>query len=384
MFGAVPASATLFLMFRGLSEITIIIPTVSRPRFVLRQFKYWGTSDAVVYILDGAAEAIDIPEGLRCPNVHYVHTGTRFNERLATAGQYVKTKYAALLCDDEFFAFNGLKAAVDHLESNPDVIGCVGRTLYFFVDQGRFLTSDAYREWIPFSDNATDLYTRLEEDLPPNKTHKAQFGVIRSPEWRSIFENSYRKFFSSGYTYERLINLQRTILGKTVILDELLWFRSMENPPISSVNVPRTGHGEFLNWARSSDFQDEVSEYRAIARRLLIEGGVSPADATTLEKRFFEGGVDRQAAKQALFGRRVKKRIRSILLSRTPKSLRLYAKRNLSNRMLSLSGWQGFPMDDIFRILSSKGTNYSREDIEIVQRLSLETAAEAKHISSNV
>ena len=42
----------------GLSELTIVIPTVSRPLFILRQHEYWRDTDARIVILDGASSPI--------------------------------------------------------------------------------------------------------------------------------------------------------------------------------------------------------------------------------------------------------------------------------------------------------------------------------------
>ena len=100
----------------GLSELTIVIPTVSRPLFILRQHEYWRDTDARIVILDGASSPISVPSSLQSPNIQYIHTGTRFNERLATASQYANTKYCALLPDDEFFLVSGLRAAIRRLE----------------------------------------------------------------------------------------------------------------------------------------------------------------------------------------------------------------------------------------------------------------------------
>ena len=216
----------------GLSNLTVIVPTISRPQFVLRQFEYWRISDAQVVILDGAQHPIEIPEHLESANIRYFCTGTRFNERLASAGTYVSTDYCALLPDDEFYLFSGLRAAIARLEVDRDLIGCVGRCLGFFVDQGRFLTRDMYRDWEPFSPMATSLNQRLEEDLPPNKTHAATYALMPTHRWKAIFEKSYEQWFSAGFVYERLTNLQRTLAGRSVILEDLLWMRSFENPPI--------------------------------------------------------------------------------------------------------------------------------------------------------
>jgi glycosyltransferase domain-containing protein len=358
-------------MFTGLNELTVVIPTVSRPLFVLRQFEYWGKTDANIVILDGAQTPINIPEELKKPNIRYMHTGSRFNERLATAGKYINTRYCALLTDDEFFLPSGLLAAIKRLEDDPTIIGCVGRCLYFFVDQGRFLVSDGYREWKPFPEGNPSLESRLDADLPPNKAHKAQFAILRRPVWVEMFTSSYSVFFSSGYTYERLLNLSRTVQGKTEILEELLWMRSMENPPISSENVPRRGTGEFVNWARSEQFVSEVARFREIALGILKQGGLSDEQARAFEERFFVGGVIRQATKQERNSRSLKRKLEKIVLKRSPKKLRLFAKRFFPNRILRFTGWQGYELDKMCQLLDAWGTHYVREELNVVAKLSL-------------
>lgn len=363
---------------QDLSQLTIVIPTVSRPKFVLRQFEYWRLTNAEVVILDGALSPIEVPTPLLSPNIRYVHTGTRFNERLATASQFVHTKYCALLCDDEFFTVSGLRKAIERLESDESIIGCVGRSLYFFVDQGRFLLKDAYREWRPFSRAATSLQVRLDEDLPPNKTHKAQFAVMRSDAWKSMYESAYATYFSSGYTYERILNLQRTILGKTDVLECLLWFRSMENPPISNESVPRVAGRDFLSWARNPEFASEVSVYRDIARDLLLAAGLSSSDAIRLEERFFVDGVQQTVIRKSKLSKRLRDKFRQHLLTWSPKRLRLFVKRHLPNQLLAITGWQGYEIDQMCLSLAERGTYFERGEIEHIENLSLKTAGHAE------
>ena len=355
----------------GLSELTIVIPTVSRPLCVLRQHEYWRETDARIVILDGAANPISIPPTLQSPNIRYIHTGTRFNERLSSASQYVNTKYCALLPDDEFFLVSGLLAAIRRLEEDENIIGCVGRNLYFFVDQQRFLVKDAYRDWKPFSSDARTLAARLDEDLPPRKTHKAVFAIMRGAEWKLMFESSYNKFFSTGYVYERFLNLQRTVLGRTEILEDLLWMRSMENPPISSENVPRVAGRDFVSWARDPQFAQEVVQYRQIAKKMLTDGGASEVEASAFEERFFIGDVQRQSNKEALNKRKWSRRLGNIALFHSPKLLRQWSKRFLPSQLMKFTGWEGYDLDTICASLRSRGTRFSRVELDRVAELSL-------------
>ena len=357
--------------FVDLSELTVVIPTVSRPLFVIRQFEYWRELNAQVVILDGAMEPIDIPTELKSSNIHYMHTGTRFNERLATAGQHVSTKYCALLPDDEFYLPSGMRAAIDKLEEDPEIIGCVGRCLYFFVDQGRFLVKDAYRDWLPFPDEVTTVQHRLDVDLPPVKTHKAQFAIMRSGQWKTMFEGSYSQYFSCGYTYERLLNLQRSVLGRTEILEDVLWMRSMENPPISNASVPRVDGRDFVSWARNPKFALEVRQYRQIALGMIQSGGVTAEEAEAFEERFFVGGVHRQATKAERSSKKLSRRLGNVALTRTPKILRLVAKRLLPARWLRFTGWEGYDLDAMCASLQSRGTRFSRPELERIRELSI-------------
>jgi glycosyltransferase domain-containing protein len=354
-----------------LKDLTVVIPTVSRPLFVLRQFEYWGDTEVNVLILDGAADPIEIPTQLHRPNINYVHTGTRFNERMSLAATLVESRYCAYLPDDEFFLFDGLKAAMLFLDKNQDCIGCVGRNLYFFVDQDRFLVRDAYRDWAPFPEQMNTLTSRLDADLPPNKAHMSACAIMRSDAWKVMFRNAYSQFFSCGYTYERLLNLQRTVLGKTEILEDLLWMRSMENPPISDVNVPRVAGHDFVSWARNPIFASEVARYREIACGIIALGGLSQSEVEAFEHRFFVGGVHRQATKEARNRKRFSRRLGGIAMTRAPKRARMLAKRFLPNVMLSFTGWEGNELDVMCESLRKKGTRFDRADLERVRDLSL-------------
>lgn len=182
-----------------LSLVTLIVPTVSRPSAVRRHFEYWAGSGVKVLILDGAKQPISLSEHeLATRNVTYIHSGTRFNERLASAGQLVTTPYAALLCDDEFFLKDGLRESVSFLEDNPSVIGCTGKVLGFFVDQNRFLTFPMYEDWKSFPPGIDDARNRLDFALPPNKAHKVQYSLFRSEIWADSFTKVTRTFTPPG------------------------------------------------------------------------------------------------------------------------------------------------------------------------------------------
>ncbi|NBO80267.1 MAG: TIGR00180 family glycosyltransferase [Actinobacteria bacterium] len=357
-----------------LSRFTVVIPTFKREQFVMRQFRYWRESSANAIILDGSPSPAAIPVELRSDRIRYRHDPRPMTQRLADASDLVDTEFVALLADDEFFLHSGVQHAIRHLDSNPATIGCVGRCLYFFVDQGRFLVSDAYRDWKPFSQFDRGLKARLDADLPPNKTHMTMYGVFRRDAWMQIMSNAYQKEFSCAYTYERLMNLQRTILGPTDILESLLWMRSKENPPVLTDDWQRTGVYNFVNWARDPQFADEVARFRDIAGSMLSSSGISESEAAGFEERFFVGGVGRQAAKEAASRKSIKKRFGKLFLERSPKRVRSWAKRHLPGGSMRFAGWEGHSPTVMMKSLKARGTLFSAEELRNIEALALRTA----------
>jgi glycosyltransferase domain-containing protein len=370
------------LVARNLSDLTIIIPTISRPLFIRRQVRYWSSLNAQVVILDGAQNSNldpclqDLPSHIR-----YIHQPSKFNVRLSTASQYISTDFACLLPDDELFLPQGLERAMTVLRQDESLIGVVGKVLYFFVDQGRFLSTRAYEDWKNFRPESVTAWDRVREVLPPNKAHKVQFGVFRSEQWKEIFFESYRDFYSTGYLYERMLNLYSAVLGKTVVIDELLWMRSMENPPISNDAVPRDDRGGMLGWADDPAMAGEVNHYLSKVQDLIQRGeGISEEQARFGAHTFVFGGFEKHRAKVERSTRRMWPRLRRWMMAKSPKALRLWAKRRLPASVLEQFEWSGYLLPEIQVQLTDRKIGYSKSELEVVMELALQTDQEVREI----
>ena len=363
----------------GLSRLTVVIPTISRPEFVKRQITFWSQFDAQVRILDGAATAIDLSQFGQIPgNVQYFHEPQKFNERLSNAWKHVDTEFACLLPDDEFFLPSGLIASLEHLDKNPTVTGCVGKVLMFFVDQGRFLTYQDYEYWKDFANDSRTAESRVQEVLPPNKVHKVQFAVLRSPIWKEIFTSSYGDFYSTGYLYERMLNLHSAVLGRTVVLDELMWMRSMENPPLTNAAVPRD-NGGMLGWADNPSNRDEVLHYvKKVERIIGSEGSIEASKAHEFAERFVYGGFETHRIKVQNSKRSFRRRLSEALIRYAPKSIKLAAKRKGPRKVLGYLDWQGFVIEETCNNLGQSGIAFNKRELQLIERLTLETDLERR------
>jgi glycosyltransferase domain-containing protein len=363
----------------GLSRLTVVIPTISRPDFVKRQIAFWSQFDAQVRILDGASTAIDLSQFGQIPeNVQYFHEPQKFNERLSNAWKHVDTEFACLLPDDEFFLPSGLIASLEYLDKNPTVTGCVGKVLMFFVDQGRFLTYQDYEYWKDFATDSVTAESRVQEVLPPNKVHKVQFAVLRSPIWKEIFTSSYGDFYSTGYLYERMLNLYSAVLGRTVVLDELMWMRSMENPPLTNVAVPRD-NGGMLGWADNPSNRDEVLHYvKKVEGIIGSEGSIEASKAHEFAEQFVYGGFETHRIKVQNSKRSFRRRLSEALIRYAPKSIKLAAKRIGPRKVLGYLDWQGFVLEETFSKLGQRGIAFNKRELQLIERLALETDLERR------
>jgi len=355
----------------NLKRLTVVIPSYGRREFLKRQISYWNGSLVQVLILDGSdvsAYDLQFPQNFR-----YVHSREGFLQRLLSATEMVDTEFVALLPDDEFFLESGLVDAIDYMDSNDQAIGCVGRCLYFFVDQGRFLLSHAYRDWRPFPPAPISMADRLDLDLPPNKTHMAMYGIYRRNHWITMIRGAYSVPFSCGYVYERLLNFQRSVLGRTEIIDSLLWMRSKENPPVTNSEFPRVKGRDFVSWATSAEFAVEVSRYREVARNILVRAGVNIKDIDLYVNRFVDGGVARQQSKEERARKSLRRKIGKKLLKLAPKRFRLLCKRHVPAQFLKFVGWEGHELPNVVCDLRSLGTRFDEAELRRIAELSLTT-----------
>jgi len=356
-----------------LSRVTVIVPTFNRPDAVRRQFEYWNTSPVRVLILDGSPKPdlwAQSQEGLT--NVHYSHTGSSFSERRASAGKLVTTEFSILLPDDEFHLETGLSDCVQYLDSHPDVIGCGGKVLGFFVEQGEFRAFINYEDWLRFPDDCQSVRDRLDFALPPRKAHKVECSLFRTDVWSRIFSESYSTTYSSGFTYERLLNLYAAVLGRTELIDTVLWLRSLENPPTHSVDAPRLDEHNFVAWATCGKFQKEVDHYYQKARQMIRTASeLSDDEVESYALRFLFGGVQRQIAKERKSQRRLGRKLGTAAIKFGPKPLKRLAKRIMPSRALKFTGWQGDRLPNLKQRLVERGFAFSDADLDRVAELSL-------------
>ncbi len=149
--------------------LTVVVPSLNRQDYVLRQVRYWSSSSAHLIIVDGSSSPLSdrIRSAIEAhPRITYRHVVSSLPDRLGLAGGLIKTPYAVMLGDDEFHLQTGLSASVAALEENPDLVGCTGQVLRF---------TPAVCAITPISHDHTGL---LGDTIESIATEKA--GIIKS------------------------------------------------------------------------------------------------------------------------------------------------------------------------------------------------------------
>jgi hypothetical protein len=145
----------------------------------------------------------------------------------------------------------------------------------------------------------------------------------------------------------------------------------MENPPISSEDTPRVRGRDFVSWASGTEFVSEVRQFRETAYRIIESSGVSTNKVREFEQRFFVGGVNRQALKEEINGKKIFRKLRKKLHKISPMTLRRLSKLYVPPRLLRFTGWEGYDLDTMCKSLKVRGTRFSRTELEHVRELSL-------------
>jgi glycosyltransferase domain-containing protein len=363
-----------------LSDLTLVIPAYNRPAYLARQVDYWANTGVQLCILDGSKEKV--PDDLIArmgTNVHYEYMPIGFNERLVYASQIVKTKYVALLGDDELYAKQGLLDCLNTLESDPRLIGCVGRSLYFFYRDSEIYAHQVYEKSEDLPLMYGDHIERLKSSFPdgdPTSAPYLLYGVFHKEVWSIMFGSSYNRHYSSGYVYEVALTIIGACLGPTKMVDSLVWFRSGENPAMSSSAVNRKiGIGE---WGTSNDFKFEYEDFIHRIVNVLSERGVgsrNELDQTIrdLSEQFFSYHLHKPYRPIAYWHRAL-----YFVARNTPRWAKTLLKRNMTKTLGVVLDYKGVVFNDALEDLKKNGVSFSDEEMKETRSFLLDFHSQLK------
>ncbi len=210
-------------------DLTVIILSRNRQKYLLRQIKYWETTQFLILIFDQSPSSLNYSENSR--NIKYFHCNLDFKDRLILASKELKSKYVIFLPDDEFLIPSSLINCIKFLEENQNYVSCAGRTIQFGVESEIFAVN-IYENLSNFDLNNDKSFERITTLAYPYKFQPIH-SVCRSIVWKTtseIFENS-TKFPPD--MFELMYGFTAAFYGKLKVINELMNLRSLENEPIN-------------------------------------------------------------------------------------------------------------------------------------------------------
>jgi glycosyltransferase domain-containing protein len=349
----------------ALSDLTLVIPAYNRPAYLARQIDYWAGSGVQLCILDGSKNSADPELVARMgADVHYEYMPIGFNERLVHASKIVKTRYVALLGDDELYVKQGLRDCLDLLDTDQRLVGCVGRSLFFFHREGEIYGHQVYEK----SQDVDGMYggnlKRLRNSFPhgdPSGAPYLLYGVFRKEHWSTMFGNAYARHYSSGYVYELALMMIGACLGPTKMVDSLVWLRSGENPAMSSAAVNRKiSTGEWgTSPAYVTEYQDFVQRITEVLARLGIASASEIEQAVReVSEQFFAYSLHKPHRPIAYWHR-----VLRVVGKNTPRWVKALVKRNMTKTLGTVLDYKGVSFDHALEQLTQVGVVFNQDEM---------------------
>jgi glycosyltransferase domain-containing protein len=117
---------------KDLRDLTIVVATFERPKFILRQVKYLSNLNAQVIITDGSKRPLSsnlLSMIEKLPHIQYVHNERSYVERVSSIANEINTPFAMCLADDDLYLQTGLFSAIRKLEEDLSAVACMGQSL---------------------------------------------------------------------------------------------------------------------------------------------------------------------------------------------------------------------------------------------------------------
>lgn len=354
-------------MADALERLTIVVPTYGRPDYVRRQLEFWDGSLVKLVIADGSPSGLLVDGTDLASNVTYFHTDGDFHSRMLQLAEFVSTEFVAVLGDDDFFSPVGLRSCVERLDRDPVLVGCVGRSIRFFFQDGRVLAEQRDPESSEFPEAVKSGLDRLNSTYHPGKIGALFYGVYRTKPWKEVVRTAYSMHFQTGYIYDTIIRALITYRGPVGVEEVVTWFCSAENPPVRNApGMDRTVG--FVEWLSSESTAQEVQKCQElIVRDLVSLGSDDTASLTSAVKYIFDELLRRYELKAEIRTRPMEK-FRRLLVGNSPRFIKRLGKQVMPQRLRSVFDWTMMPMNELVENLKNRQVRISDVDVDRISR----------------
>lgn len=322
----------------------------------------------MVHVLDGSPEAIR-EEDLKVlgSNIHYHHLPVGINDRLSFVLDVIGTEYAALLSDDEFFIPSALAACIRELDAERDMVACGGRCMSFSPSPFGIMGAPGYTSQANYSITASDPVDRMVYHMHPY-TPSTIYSVVRSEGWVRIMRLMVQKEFPVYAMGELQFEVAVCYLGKSKVIQRLMWMRSGENPQLAGTSISLNPENRIWDWWINPDKEPERNEFLDIMSKGLAQG---PEEESIAREGVVRGiGAYVHAYKDISTKRSFMQTIEGAVRSAIPPYLKVFMKK-IVYPLRRLQG-QSTPLLSAAQDLSGTGVAVDFEELAHIESLVLD------------
>ncbi len=252
----------------ALEDITVVILSRGRDEILRRSLEYWASLPMKILVLHHTDSPLTT--FTQNKNVNYIQSNTPYGNRCALAAQFISSKFAILVSDDDFYLSSGLLALSDFLEARKDLVSVGGQTISV-GRYGKLITgTSAYPHAREYKNLENSISGRLE------KHFNIEIGYINGSMYR-LFRTNYfidlmNKLGSltsirTPYIFEVSSEIFANAAGKSEYLNCVLWIRNWINPPVNHSEWKRNVY--FFQWATDPEYSDEFYAWKEFIRKHL-------------------------------------------------------------------------------------------------------------------
>lgn len=247
--------------YPNLSKLTIVITTYNRKKFILRTMNYWSNTNVKLVVLDGSETPIEdhLIEKLS-KNIKYIYNPLSVHQRILHSLEFVKTEFAILGSDDEYFVPSALNSCIEVLQQDKELVACIGRAIKFNFKNNQIIGKDVYSILKNHKLLDEDPMTRIKKhfmNFMPRHCHS----VCRSTFWKIAWKEACFKEYNFYGAAEPFFEFLITFSNKSKSIPEFMWLRSDENPPVRGQSPALTLGYEIQDWWYDEKYIEEKKDY---------------------------------------------------------------------------------------------------------------------------
>lgn len=257
---------------KDLRDLTIVVATFERPKFILRQVKYLSNLNAQVIITDGSkiplsSDLLSMIEKL--PHIQYVHNERSYVERVSSIANEINTPFAMCLADDDLYLQTGLFSAIRKLEEDLSAVACMGQSLGLDRAFNRAYVFKYGANLRDYEVSGKSAEQRLSYGFSGYRS-ATPYALFRTDAFNKVWSAREHLTCLEAVEYENAIRTY--IEGKLVTTESIFWLRSFETEPVPSI-IDGSRATDFSTWFKGLEFSEERVFFEERLKSLFIDSG---------------------------------------------------------------------------------------------------------------